>query len=91
MAELVAPSGEIVEVSYPRWYAECYSPSYAIEVETGIVEMGELYDGPYSVTPSEEAQTLSTTGLNMEQDIVIAPIPNNYGLVTRAGANLTIT
>lgn len=92
MAELVAPSGEIVEVSYPRWYAECVFPSYEVEVDTGVIHMGgEPYPGPYEVIPSEETQTLQTRWKDMAQDIVIAPIPANYGKITRVGVNIIVS
>lgn len=91
MAELVAPSGEIVEVSYPRWYAECVFPSYEVEVDTGVIHLGRQYKGPYTVTPTENAQTLQTMGLDMTQNLVVAPIPNNYGLISWDGSAITVS
>ena len=49
------------------------------------------YEGPYEVTPSEEIQVLHEENMRALHDIVINPIPNNYGLVTRVGSNLIIT
>lgn len=49
------------------------------------------YQGPYEVTPTTTAQTLATMGLLSTADIVIDPIPSNYGLVTWDGAVLTVS
>ena len=35
----------------------------------------EMYAGPYSVTPSPDAQTLETEGLVMQEDVNIRSIP----------------
>ena len=91
MPVLVAPRGEVVEVTYPRWYAECAFPSYAVEVDTGVISIGRQYKGPYRVTPTEHAQTLPTMGLDMTQNIVVAPIPNNYGLISWDGSAITVS
>lgn len=42
------------------------------EIVSGIVD---TYEGPYEVTPSSEEQTLLTKGLNMEDNVVINPVP----------------
>lgn len=49
------------------------------------------YDGSYSVTPSEEAQTLQTKNKNLNQNITIGPIPENYGKITWNGSVLTVS
>lgn len=49
------------------------------------------YEGAYEVTPSEETQTLETDSLYMRGDIVIHPIPSNYGLITWNGSTLTVS
>lgn len=36
------------------------------------------YDGPYTVTPSEEAQTLDTDGKKMVQDVTVEAVPSDY-------------
>ena len=75
MAELVAPSGEVVEVSYPKWYAECVFPSYEVEVDTGVIHMGgEPYQGEYVSTPSWETQTYETLGRTMRNNFTVNSI-----------------
>lgn len=49
------------------------------------------YEGPYTVTPSAFTQTLATADLMCADDIVINPIPNNYGLITYDGTVITIS
>ena len=49
------------------------------------------YEGPVEVTPSGEGQTLDTANLYMRDNITINPIPNNYGLITYDGANITVS
>ena len=84
-------SGATVEVVVPRTVVEVAQAREAVEVRTGILDILAPYQGDYEVAPAEEAQVLPTTGRGMERDIVVLPIPSNYGLVTRVGANLVIT
>ena len=49
------------------------------------------YDGPVTVTPSEETQTLATAGLAVMQNITVNPIPSNYGLITYNGSVITVS
>ncbi len=49
------------------------------------------YDGADTVTPSGQQQRLQTEGLMMRGDVIIEPIPQNYGLVTWDGIKITIS
>lgn len=40
------------------------------------------YTGSYEVTPTETEQTLNTTGKLMSSNVVVKPIPKEYGRVT---------
>ena len=51
----------------------------------------EKYRGEYEFTPTEEAQILETDHLYMQGDIVINPIPSNYGLITYNGSEITVS
>lgn len=51
-------------------------------VQTVTEFVGEAYTGEVEITPSPEEQVLHTTGKLLAEDVVIKPIPNNYGLVT---------
>lgn len=50
-----------------------------------------VYEGAYELTPTAEAQTIPVHGYRFEQDLVIDPIPNNYGLITWDGVTLTVS
>ena len=49
------------------------------------------YVGPYEVTPTETAQLLCTAGLLMDDDVTVAPIPSNYGLISWDGTSLKVS
>lgn len=49
------------------------------------------YEGAYEVTPSRQTQVLPTALKNLSQNIVVNPIPSNYGLVTWNGSTLTVS
>ena len=49
------------------------------------------YEGAYEITPSAEVQTLPSTDTVLHRDIVINPIPSNYGLITWNGTTLTVS
>lgn len=50
-----------------------------------------LYGGPYEFTPTEDTQTIEIEHLMATQDIVIDPIPYNYGLITWNGSTLKVS
>ena len=60
-------------------------------VITAMRAIYPVYDGPVEITPSEEAQTLDTTMKSLLENIVINPIPDNYGLSTWDGSTLTVS
>ena len=63
-----------------------------VEILDAIVHgSAEPYTGEYEVTPSQETQTLNCAGLQMSENVVVHPIPSNYGLITWNGAALTVS
>ena len=48
------------------------------------------YEGEYTVTPSEVTQTLPTSGTKLDQDVVVEPIPSNYGRISYSGSVITV-
>ena len=42
----------------------------------------EPYTGAYEITPTEEDQTLDTTGKLMNRNVLVKAIPQEYGRVT---------
>ena len=55
------------------------------------VPLVDYYDGDYSITPTDQTQTIPIIGKTARQNITIDPIPNNYGLITWNGAVLTVS
>ena len=49
------------------------------------------YEGTTEVTPGEEPQVLNTAEKVVARNIVINPIPSNYGLITWNGSTLTVS
>ena len=48
------------------------------------------YEGEYLVTPSEFTQTLQTARKRLEQNVIIEPIPSNYGRISYNGSVITV-
>ncbi len=69
------------------------NPSQTIEGILTIppVIVTKPYEGSYSVIPSAETQILETKETWLSDNIIIDPIPNNYGLITWDGAILTVS
>ena len=49
------------------------------------------YHGQTTFTPTQQTQVAQTSGLIVDADIIINPIPSNYGRITWNGAVLTVT
>lgn len=50
----------------------------------------DLYDGPTEITPSDDAQVLQTLNKTVVRNIVVNPIPENYGRLLYSGKTLTV-
>lgn len=61
-----------------------------IDVQIGIVG-SDTYDGDYEWTPTQETQTIQIENKRALENIIINPIPNNYGLITWDGSTLTVS
>ena len=88
--EIGAYGGSVI-VSSAAWTVEAISPDDTLSVETGLINVGFPYSGSYTVIPSRETQTLPTRNKVLLDDIEVAPIPNNYGLITWDGSTLTVS
>ena len=49
------------------------------------------YTGSYEFTASDTTQTINVEGMTMLHDIVIDPVPSNYGLITWNGSTLMVS
>lgn len=60
-------------------------------LKTGVsYEIYPAYTGSYEITPTTQTQTIPINGKRATQNIVVNPIPSNYGLVTWNGSVLTV-
>ena len=50
-----------------------------------------VYDGITEITPSQDTQILQTSNKVLTRNIIVNPIPSNYGLVTWDGSVLTVS
>lgn len=50
-----------------------------------------IYGGQTEVTPTQETQVLQTTNRTVVSNIIINPIPSNYGKITWNGSILTVS
>ena len=66
-------------------------PDDSVKLKLGMsLETVSDYEGAYEFTPTEDAQTISIAGHKAAANIIINPIPSNYGKVTWTGTVLTI-
>lgn len=49
------------------------------------------YEGAYEFEPNGTAQTVRTAGTVLMEDIIIDPVPSNYGLITWDGSTITVS
>ena len=79
---------------------EAETPSCSLENildgEAGVittVQTGQFpaYTGPTEITPSTEQQILNTDMKSVLGNIIINPVPDNYGLITWNGSTLTVS
>ena len=92
-----------VSAETPKVTAEFGIPEISIgfqesqlDVSTGTLIIRDnseypVYDGSYEVTPSQTTQTLETLQKVLVENIVINPIPSNYGKITWDGSVLTVS
>ena len=51
----------------------------------------ERYRGSYQFTPTEQTQEIQIADKTATQNIIIAPIPQNYGLITYNGVGIRVS
>ena len=71
--------------------------SIAVVAKEGRIDLGvntpttQIYTGEYNIIPNDTTQTLNTANRLLIENIVIKPIPNNYGLITYNGFGITVS
>lgn len=68
-----------------------FAPPKVTATTGAQIQRDPVYDGPVEVEPGEEAQVLHTAGFRCIEDIVVWPVPTNYGKVAWNGQYLTIS
>lgn len=63
----------------------------AFTVSMGEAFLPEEYKGSVDITPTDGVKVLETQGKLLAENIIIEPIPNNYGLITWNGSTLTVS
>lgn len=66
-------------------------PVAVIQSDHLIIDTLPDYTGQYSVTPTGERVVLDTNGKGMNGNVIVEPIPSNYGLITWDGFKLVIS
>ena len=69
---------------------DCTFESDEFGCEFDGVVIGD-YEGPMTVTPSQQTQYLPTNKTTVVGNITIEPIPSNDGLITWNGSVLTVS
>lgn len=96
---MISPQQEVVldgELSLDLHIDGDMSLNIPVDGEAGtVIKVTEydlpVYSGQTEVTPSEETQTLQTANKTVLHNIVVNPIPSNYGLITWNGSTLTVS
>ena len=65
--------------------------SVPLEIGATVYGGGMPYTGDYTITPSAQTQTLPTENRQLTGNIIVNPIPSNYGLITWDGSTITVS
>lgn len=88
-AERLSDIGDAIreKLSVTDTYKISEMPDAILSISGG----GQPYEGEYVFTPSRERQTAPTAGKSLSENIIIEAIPQNYGLITYNGFEITIS
>ena len=64
-----------------------------LEVDGSVIvsEGFPVYGGAVQIVPGPEEQVLDTQYMTVMDNITVAPIPKNYGLITYNGRTITVS
>lgn len=65
--------------------------TFDVDEYVSYIPQSAEYTGPYVIVPAWHEQTIPTAGTTPAQDIVVSPIPSNYGLITWTGQALMVS
>ena len=89
MAVEIRHSGETVTVTSLRGTVEARSPSYEVDVVSGVLGGGTPYGGSYEVTPTSGEQVLPTHARTMRDDLTVHAVP--YHSVSNESGGYTVS
>lgn len=91
MAVEIRYSGQVVEVASARGTVTARSPSYKVDVVSGLLSGGGgmPYTGAYEVTPDADGEVLLTRAKTMRDDVTVHPIP--YVETTNESGGYTVS
>lgn len=87
----------------PTYHLAVAEDAYYLGVADGAVEWSTSeyvpmhstdlpdYGGPTDIIPTGSAQVLATAGTAVATDIIVEPIPQNYGLITWDGHAILVS
>ena len=86
MITLTVSSRELIDLR-----VESADVPASLDAESGGGGANPYYNGAYTFTPTQSEQTVEIRGMIAKQDIVIEPIPQNYGLIIWNGSVLSVS
>ena len=81
--EVTFQEGDSIDVDFQEG-DERFDVSFGAGIE-------KEYHGQTEVIPSQETQVLHTANRALTENIIIDPIPSNYGLITYNGSVITVS
>ena len=89
MIELPLRVNMTVDTSQTSYRVGVNSNLHSISMKSALT-FAPLYQGVYEMYPSLEEQTLHTQEYLLTRDIVVKPVPSNYGRITYNGSYLLV-
>ncbi len=66
-------------------------PTLSFGGRNGGYTAAPAYSGAYEAVPSSEEQVFGTADRLLSEDFIVKPIPQNYGLISYNGYELTVS
>lgn len=89
--EVEIPIGVVTDDTQAVLHVSEETPVSFTVQESGGTVLPPKYNGSYAFTPTGQTQTIETNNKWLTKNITIAPIPNNYGLITYNGSSITVS
>ena len=84
-----------ISLSLPEAPLISFGSTDGLYIDLGLAAVSHStapgYSGPYSAVPTRSEQVFATAGMLMDGNFTVDPIPQNYGLITYNGSELTVS